>query len=132
MPFSQRIVLIDDDEDDRFIFREGFAQTGYQGELMQFDSGNAFLGYLHTLEEELPSLILLDLNIPLISGMEILKKIKSNEKWRCIPVVVLTTSRLSEDRDIAYANGANGFISKPGDYQDVLKLIRSVIQLWGK
>lgn len=74
MPFSQRIVLIDDDEDDRFIFREGFAQTGYQGELMQFDSGNAFLGYLHTLEEELPSLILLDLNMPLISGMEILKK----------------------------------------------------------
>ena len=131
MPFAQKIVLVDDDEDDRFIFREGFLQSGYEGELMQFESGNSFLKYLSNLNDDYPSLVLLDLNMPLMSRMEILKKLKASEEWQSIPVVILTTSRLEDDKEISYANGANGFVSKPGDYQDVLKLIRSVIQLWG-
>lgn len=131
MPFMKKIVLVDDDEDDRFIFSEGFSQSGYEGELIQFESGSSFLSYLNTNQDDYPSLILLDLNMPLIGGMELLKQLKSDKHWQSIPIVILTTSKLEEDKNDSYAHGANGFITKPGDYQSVLNLVQSIIYLWG-
>lgn len=125
------IVLVDDDEDDRYIFQEAFLQTGCKNSFSQFENGILLLNYLETVEPaHYPSLILLDLNMPVMDGREVLKTVKSNPHWRHIPVIVFTTSRLDKDRKIAYDLGANCFISKPSGYQEVLEISKSIAQLW--
>lgn len=125
------IVLVDDDEDDRYIFQEAFLQTGCKNSFAQFENGILLLNYLETADPaHYPSLILLDLNMPVMDGREVLKTVKSNPQWRHIPVIVFTTSRLDKDRKTAYDLGANCFISKPSGYQEVLDITRSIAQLW--
>lgn len=125
------IVLVDDDEDDRYIFQEGFMQAGCRNRFLQFDGGNKFLDHLTSVARELyPSLVLLDLNMPLIDGREVLRSIKKSEAWNHIPVIVFTTSKLDSDRKICYELGANCFISKPSGYQEVLEITKSIALLW--
>lgn len=125
------IVLVDDDEDDRYIFQEGFCKAGCTNRFKQFEDGKQFLEYLHNASlEELPSLILLDLNMPVVDGREVLRIIKTNSKWVKIPVVVFTTSKLDADRQKAYDLGANCFVSKPSVYSEVLEITRSISLLW--
>jgi CheY-like chemotaxis protein len=133
MPVNEKhpIVLIDDDEDDRYIFQEGFVQAGCKKKFLQFDSASAFNNYLDSVSsEEYPSLVLLDLNMPVIDGREVLKHMKGNDRWNHIPVIVFTTSRLDKDRKMAYDLGANCFISKPSGYQEVLDITKSITTLW--
>lgn len=129
MGVKNPIILIDDDEDDRYIFQEAFNISGCKNTFLQFDSGTAFLNYLENTEE-LPSLVLLDLNMPLMDGREILKKIRSVPKWNAMPVIVFTTSSFDKDRDLAYQLGANCFISKPTAYQEILEITKSISLLW--
>lgn len=125
------ILLVDDDEDDRYIFQEGFVHAGCKKDFLQFESGTSLISHLEEASaDEYPCLILLDLNMPIIDGREVLKTIKSNPKWSHIPVIVFTTSRLDKDRRISYELGANCFISKPSGYQDVLDITRSIATLW--
>lgn len=125
------IVLVDDDEDDRYIFQEAFLQTGCKNPFVQFENGTLLLNYLETVDPgEYPSLILLDLNMPVMDGREVLKTVKANPQWRHIPVIVFTTSRLGKDRKTAYDLGANCFISKPSGYQEVLDISKSIAMLW--
>lgn len=125
------IVLVDDDEDDRYIFQEAFLQTGCKNSFVQFENGTLLLKYLETADpDEYPSLILLDLNMPVMDGREVLKTVKANPQWRHIPVIVFTTSRLGKDRKTAYDLGANCFISKPSGYQEVLDISKSIAMLW--
>ena len=128
---SHPILLVDDDEDDRYIFQEGFIQAGCKNEFIQFESGNKFLDYLKTIRrEEFPSMVLLDLNMPIVDGREVLRTIKQSSEWNHIPVVVFTTSKLDNDRKTCYELGANCFITKPSGYQQVLEVTKSITLLW--
>lgn len=129
MGVKNPIILIDDDEDDRYIFQEAFNKSGCKNPFLQFDSGAAFLDYLENTED-LPSLVLLDLNMPLMDGREILKKIRTVPKWNAMPVIVFTTSSFDKDRDLSYQLGANCFISKPTAYQEILDITKSISLLW--
>jgi len=125
------IILVDDDEDDRYIFQEGFVQAGCKNKFIQFEAGNKFLDYLRLVSrEDYPSLVLLDLNMPVLDGREVLRSIKQSTIWNQIPVVVFTTSILDNDRKTCYELGANCFISKPSGYQDVLEVTKSIALLW--
>ena len=125
------IILVDDDEDDRYIFQEGFVQAGCKNQFIQFEAGNKFLDYLRLVSrEDYPSLVLLDLNMPVLDGREVLRSIKQSTIWNQIPVVVFTTSILDNDRKTCYELGANCFISKPSGYQDVLEVTKSIALLW--
>lgn len=125
------IVLIDDDEDDRYIFQEGFRKAGCKNDFIQFDNGKKFLDYLATAaKKEFPALIILDLNMPVMDGREVLRVLKSNPLWTHIPVVVFTTSKMKADREIIYDLGANCFVSKPGIYSEVLEITKSMALLW--
>ncbi len=131
MAENHPIVLVDDDEDDRYIFQEAFVHAGCKNRFLQFENGTLFLKYLETVEPgSHPSLILLDLNMPIIDGREVLKTVKTSLQWKQIPVVVFTTSKLDKDRATAYALGANCFISKPSGYQEVLDITKAVATLW--
>jgi CheY-like chemotaxis protein len=125
------IILVDDDEDDRYIFQEGFVQAGCKNQFIQFEGGNKFLDHLKSIpREQYPSLVLLDLNMPILDGRDVLRAIKDSSSWNHIPVVVFTTSKLDNDRKTCYELGANCFISKPSGYQDVLEVTRSIALLW--
>lgn len=125
------IVLVDDDADDRLIFVEGFVQGGCSKSFLEFDSGPGLIEYLSQISrEEMPSMILLDLNMPQVDGREILKELKQNAGWSHIPVVVFTTSALDRDREVCYKLGANCFVTKPSSYQDVLDITKSIALLW--
>jgi CheY-like chemotaxis protein len=128
---SHPILLVDDDEDDRYIFQEGFVQAGCKNEFIQFESGNKFLDYLKTINREaFPSMVLLDLNMPIVDGREVLRAVKQSSDWNHIPVVVFTTSKLDSDRKTCYELGANCFITKPSGYQEVLEVTKSITLLW--
>lgn len=128
---SHPILLVDDDEDDRYIFQEGFVQAGCKNEFIQFESGNKFLDYLKTISREaFPSMVLLDLNMPIVDGREVLRAVKQSSDWNHIPVVVFTTSKLDSDRKTCYELGANCFITKPSGYQEVLEVTKSITLLW--
>lgn len=77
-----------------------------------------------------PAVILLDLNLPGTDGRQVLKKIKQNEELQEIPVVVLTTSSSPNDIDFCYRQGANGYLVKPMEMEDLLVTIRAFIQYW--
>ncbi len=125
------IIFVDDDEDDRQIFQEGFSQAGCNGKFIQFGSGNQLLEFLQTnSSDEFPLLILLDLNMPGTDGREVLRQLKTTPEWIHIPVVVFTTSTHERDRKMAYELGANCFVSKPAGYQEVLDVTRSIAELW--
>ena len=128
---SHPIILVDDDEDDRYIFQEGFVQAGCKNQFIQFEGGNKLLDHLRAIDSnQYPSLVLLDLNMPVLDGRDVLRAIKDSTAWNHIPVVVFTTSKLENDRKRCYELGANCFISKPSGYQEVLEVTRSIALLW--
>ena len=79
---------------------------------------------------ELPGLILLDLNLPRVSGIEVLQTIKADDDLRTIPVIVLTTSTREEDVVRTYRLGVNTFISKPVRFEDFIKVIATIQEYW--
>ncbi len=81
-------------------------------------------------ENDYPSLILLDLNMPGMLGMQALKEIKENPQYTHIPTIVLTTSTLLTDRSASYSLGANCFLSKPPSYTELVSLTNAIARLW--
>jgi CheY-like chemotaxis protein len=96
--------------------------------LIQFPDGEAALHYLRKGAQ--PKLILLDLRLPKIDGLDVLRQIKdSEETWR-LPVVILSTSSAGEDMRAAYRNGANGYLIKPLDFEQFREMIVSLCHFW--
>jgi CheY-like chemotaxis protein len=125
------IVFVDDDKDDRLIFSECFRESGCSREFLEFESGIAFLEYLNAASpEQLPEMVLLDLNMPVMDGRQILSEIKKTKRFQQIPVIIFTTSNFDKDRTIAYNLGANCFLTKPSTYHEILGITRAIATLW--
>ena len=96
--------------------------------------GSEALDYLHRrgkfADRARPEVVLLDLKLPKVDGHEVLRQLKSDEELRLIPVVVLTTSTADADRNKAYANYANSYITKPLDFEDFQNMMNSVKSYW--
>ncbi len=127
----ESICIVDDDGDDRKIIHDAFRQTGTTAEIAQFDNGNAVMEHLNKLESnKLPTLILLDLNMPGKDGREVLQEIKAINNFRHIPIVIFTTSSYDHDRKNCYLLGANCFVTKPSAYNKLVESIQSIGKLW--
>jgi CheY-like chemotaxis protein len=126
--------MADDDEDDRLLARDAFAECGVDVDLRFVEDGMELLEYLHGQGRwtncPLPSLILLDLNMPRKDGREALAAIKENPSLRRIPVIVVTTSKAEEDVVRSYDLGVSSFISKPTTYESLAALARTLIHYW--
>lgn len=124
------VLLVEDDPGDVLITREAFAESVLDCELAVVGDGEAALEYLHQRGEyssvELPSLILLDLNLPKISGREVLAEIKSDPRLATIPVIVLSTSDADDDVRRTYQLHANAYVTKPVDYDRFHQVVRSI------
>ncbi|MGV2828851.1 response regulator [Myxosarcina sp. GI1(2024)] len=131
------ILMAEDDEDDRLLAEDAFAESRLANPLFFVEDGEELLDYLHRrgrYEEvdkfPLPGLILLDLNMPRKDGREALKEIKSDANLRCIPIVILTTSKEEEDIVRSYSLGVNSFIVKPVTFEQLVEVIKYIGHYW--
>jgi CheY-like chemotaxis protein len=126
------ILIVDDDPDDRESIRDAFLENKLQHEYMFFPSADALLVYLHGIggDGRYPSLILLDLNMPGMDGRDALKHIKTNQDYRHIPTIILSTSSSQADRQASYSLGANCFITKPDTFNKLVDITGSIAKLW--
>ncbi|TWH99481.1 two-component system response regulator [Luteimonas cucumeris] len=131
------ILLIEDNPDDVELTRIAFAEAGIAQRLMALSDGVAALDYLFARGQyadrdphELPSIVLLDLNLPKVDGREVLQAIRDNQITRTLPVVVLTTSTEPFDVEASYALGANSYIQKPVDFEQFVWALKQVGVYW--
>ncbi len=120
------ILLIEDNPADAALTTEALAQASRHCTLHVARSGEAALEFLRGGDDARPDLILLDPNLPGMSGLEVLRALKGDERLRQIPVVVLSTSASQPDVDAAYDLGANAYILKPesfSEYHEVMKVL---------
>jgi len=133
-PDKIKVLVVEDNPDDITIIKRAMRKSEVKCELSFAYDGEEALNFLHREGEyedaPKPDLILLDLNLPKIGGLEILDKIKQDEKLRRIPVIVLTISEREEDMIRAYDSGAASFMTKPVDSKDFERLIQTVQDYW--
>lgn len=132
MPNSKDINLVvfaDDDADDRLLMKEAFEENNLACKLDFVEDGIALMDYL-AKNLTVPSLILLDINMPRKDGTQILSELKSSSKWRHIPVVMFTTSKSPEDVRRCYELGANSYIVKPSSFEDLLHVTNMIGKYW--
>ena|SRR5579883_209421 len=129
------ILLVEDSPSDVRLIREAIREAGVSIALSVARDGLEALHYLAGCEQgrsSRPDLILLDWHLPRMNGREVLAEIKSSARLCHIPVLVLTSSARDEDISDAYSLKANSFITKPGDLNSYLRMIRSIDSFWGR
>jgi len=131
MTKKHQIWIVDDDADDREIIRDAFMNSLQEQEYVFIENGDKLLLHLEqTSNGEVPSLIMLDLNMPGKDGRETLKEIKSDRRFHHIPTIVFTTSSSLRDKQMVYDLGANCFITKPDTFNKLIEMAKSISQLW--
>jgi CheY-like chemotaxis protein len=126
-----KILLVEDTPGDVRLITEGFKRSGLNPQIHAvFDGEEALKVLLDRTLSDLPDLILLDVNLPLLSGHEVLKQIKNNETLQKIPVVVLTSSLLDEDVAKAKANQADFYVIKPINLDEYFASILTIERFW--
>ncbi|HSD28113.1 MAG TPA: response regulator [Vicinamibacteria bacterium] len=129
-----RVLLVEDDPDHAELVRRGLEDYGSHLQLTHVADGESALEYLKDRAPRStpgrPHLILLDLRLPRMDGLEVLREIKATPDLADIPCVVLTTSRAEGDMVKAYRLHANSYLVKPGDYDRFVELIAGVERYW--
>ncbi len=125
------ILLIDDSPGECELLRQALTQAGFTGRLEIRESGQSALAYLrdHAAGEEL-GLILLDLKLRGERGVDVLKQLKQDHRFAHIPVVILTSSDDAVDISACYQAGANGYVVKPGEFNDLVILALHLWKFW--
>ena len=127
---SRLIYIVDDDPDDRQIILDAFLEKSPQIDYVFIENAETLLETLYSAEAELPALILLDLNMPGMLGLHALKEIRSSRQFSQIPVIVLTTSTLLQDRKTSYELGASCFLRKPDSFAELVDVTDAIVKLW--
>ena len=127
-----KIVMIEDDEGHARLIERNIRRSGVNNEIVPFSNGTAALKYLFGADgsgldhKNQALLILLDLNLPDMTGIEILRRVKENKYLKAVPVVVLTTTDDSQEIKRCYALGCNVYITKPVNYESFANAIRQL------
>lgn len=134
---NRPILLVEDNDDDVRLTKRALMKNGILNELIVVGDGMAALDYLHAAADSgdgptrvLPAVVLLDLKLPKMDGLEVLRKIREDTRLRRQPVVILTTSK--EDHDIfnSYDLGANSYIRKPVDFEQFSAAVHHLGLYW--
>jgi CheY-like chemotaxis protein len=131
-----RILLVEDDPKDVELTLTALEEYNLANEVVLAKDGEEALDYLYcrgkfkTRSNENPAVLLLDLKLPKVDGLEVLKQIKSDEKFHLIPVVVLTSSREEKDMVASYKLGVNAYVVKPVDFHEFVNAIKELGVFW--
>jgi CheY-like chemotaxis protein len=121
------ITLADDDEDDRLFFTDAFDELKINTVVNTVKDGKELLNYLNLPDTVLPNIIFLDLNMPILNGIDCLKEIKQNEKFNNIAIAIYSTSSSEQDIENTFVLGANIYIKKPNNFDDLKKILSEVV-----
>jgi CheY-like chemotaxis protein len=131
-----RILMVEDDPQDVELTLTALADYNLANEVVVAGDGEEALDYLYcrgnfkARTSENPAVMLLDLKLPKVDGLEVLQQIKSDEKLRMIPVVVLTSSREERDMVASYKLGVNAYVVKPVDFHEFVNAIKELGVFW--
>lgn len=131
------ILLVEDDPKDEALTRRALTKHGVANPIDIAHDGQEALDYLFGSggaevggSRPLPAVVLLDLNLPKISGLDVLKRIRSEERTKRLPVVILTSSDEERDLDVGYELGCNSYVRKPVEFEEFAKAIGLVGAYW--
>lgn len=123
------IILAADDENERMFFRDAFNELKIKTKVNTFKDGAELMDYLNQEEIQIPELIFLDLNMPKKNGLECLHEIKSNPKFADSSIAIYSTSSSEEHIEETFIGGANIYIKKPKDFNDLKKVLSEVVTI---
>ncbi len=137
MDNRKRILVVEDDQDDELLILEALGQSQLLDLVVTVRGGAEALDYLFCTgrharrsPQDLPDLILLDLRMPGVSGIEVLDRIRADSRVRLIPVVVFSGSDARRDLEASYLGGANSFVQKPAEFSAFADVLRQVWHYW--
>jgi len=137
MSHEVEIVLVEDDPNDAELIMRVFRKHNLANAMVHVKDGAEALDFLLAPDGDgqgaarvAPKVVLLDLKLPKVNGIEVLRRIKSDERTKTIPVVVLTSSREERDLQDAYALGVNSFVTKPIRFEDFAKVVSELGLYW--
>ena len=137
MTGDARILLVEDDPQDVELTLRAFRSENVQSRIEVLRDGEEALDYLFCRgdykarsSDQPPTLVLLDLKLPKIGGLEVLQQIKSDERLKMIPVVVLTSSHEEKDMMRSYSLGVNAYVVKPVDFHDFVNAVKELGVFW--
>ena len=124
-----KILVTDDDEDDREFFAEAVSDLQLNNPVEFCKNGLELIKRLYDTSAEVPDIIFLDLNMPILSGFETLQQIREDSKFKNIPVIAIYSTSATEDSiKSTFGLGANAYIVKPISFSDLKKLLKKVIE----
>jgi two-component system response regulator len=134
---DQPILLVEDNQDDELLTTRAFKKNSIRNQIIVARDGVEALDYLFGTGEHAnrdmrvrPQVVLLDLNLPRVSGLEVLRRIREDDRTKSLPVVVLTSSKEEEDIVRSYALGANGYVRKPVEFDAFNEAVRTLGLYW--
>ena len=134
---SNVILLVEDHPDDEELTRIAFKECKIANELVVARDGQEALDYLFAAGKysardvcDQPQVVLLDLKLPKVDGLEVLHRIRSDERTKFLPVVILTSSKEEKDMVAGYSLGANSYIQKPVDFNQFVEAVRQLGLYW--
>jgi two-component system response regulator len=133
---KKTILLIEDNPDDQLLALRALKKNEIMNELIVAHDGEEALSLLSGSAErppiELPAVILLDLSLPKMDGMEVLRQLRANNRTRFVPIVILTAYRDESDIFKVYRDGANSYIRKPVDFNEFTEAVKNIALYWLK
>ncbi|MHA1798349.1 MAG: response regulator [Candidatus Helarchaeota archaeon] len=133
-----KILLVEDDKIDVLTLKRAFKKNNYDDQIFVCKNGEDALKFLRhegKYSEDnkyyRPDIILLDLNMPIMNGLEFLEIIKSDSDLKTIPIIVLTTSRNDNDRIESYKQSVAGYIIKPVEFKSFMNVVKNIKEYWG-
>lgn len=134
---DRAILLVEDSQDDVVLMLRALRENNITNKVTVINDGEEALDYLAAKGRyadrdvsDLPQVILLDLKLPKLDGLDVLKQIRAIEQTRCVPVVVLTSSKEVVDLQASYRLGANSYIQKPLDFARFIQAVRDIAVYW--
>ncbi|MDD5300139.1 MAG: response regulator [Gallionella sp.] len=124
------ILLVEDDQVDVMTVKRALKEIHVTNPVVNRENGEEALKYLRDSKSVKPCIILLDLNMPIMNGIEFLQVVKQDARLRRIPVVVLTTSEEQQDKVNSFDLGVAGYMAKPVDYQQFVEVMRTIDAYW--
>lgn len=131
------VLLVEDNPDDEALTLRAFKKSNLRNRVVVVRDGVEALDYLFGIgthaerdTSDIPQLILLDLKLPKVDGLEVLARIRSDERTRSLPVVILTSSKEQEDLVASYSLGANSYIRKPVDFVQFVQAVQQLGLYW--
>jgi CheY-like chemotaxis protein len=131
------ILIAEDNPDDLLLFHLAFARAGFSNPVFSVPDGDLVIQYLQGeglyQDRKLyppPRLLILDLKMQRVGGLEVLTWVRKSAEWRCLPVIILTTSYFGPDIKQAYDLGANSFLTKPNEFIDFVSTVKQMGEYW--